>query len=126
FTLRPQAVRAGQAYPSSGPEECPEYAEHPSSVALRRVRSATLEDRKSTRLNSSHGSISYAVFCLKKKKKKTKPIQNKHNNKKKQKHNNHNIKTYTNYHQTITRKKETVSNSNTLPLLDIHIHTEDR
>src|SRR5438128_9244108 len=27
-------------------------------------------DRKSTRLNSSHGSISYAVFCLKKKKKK--------------------------------------------------------
>src|SRR5438128_4960399 len=28
-----------------------------------------LEDRKSTRLNSSHGSISYAVFCLKKKKK---------------------------------------------------------
>src|SRR3989337_595450 len=29
-------------------------------------------DRKSTRLNSSHGSISYAVFCLKKKKKKTK------------------------------------------------------
>src|SRR5438128_4007485 len=28
-------------------------------------------DRKSTRLNSSHGSISYAVFCLKKKKKKT-------------------------------------------------------
>src|SRR5438128_4559854 len=27
-------------------------------------------DRKSTRLNSSHGSISYAVFCLKKKNKK--------------------------------------------------------
>src|SRR5699024_11435055 len=27
----------------------------------------TLEDRKSTRLNSSHVSISYAVFCLKKK-----------------------------------------------------------
>src|SRR5207245_7808974 len=31
-----------------------------------------LADRKSTRLNSSHGSISYAVFCLKKKKKKQK------------------------------------------------------
>src|SRR5690348_17444441 len=30
------------------------------------------EDRKSTRLNSSHPSISYAVFCLKKKKKKKK------------------------------------------------------
>src|SRR5256886_5850946 len=31
---------------------------------------ATLADRKSTRLNSSHSQISYAVFCLKKKKKK--------------------------------------------------------
>src|SRR5207245_11741857 len=30
----------------------------------------TVGDRKSTRLNSSHGSISYAVFCLKKKKNK--------------------------------------------------------
>src|SRR5689334_24861961 len=30
-----------------------------------------LPDRKSTRLNSSHSSISYAVFCLKKKKKNT-------------------------------------------------------
>src|SRR3712207_7160955 len=30
----------------------------------------TSEDRKSTRLNSSHANISYAVFCLKKKKKK--------------------------------------------------------
>src|SRR2546429_9153318 len=29
---------------------------------------AGVEDRKSTRLNSSHGYISYAVFCLKKKK----------------------------------------------------------
>src|SRR5207244_13420351 len=32
----------------------------------------TPEDRKSTRLNSSHQIISYAVFCLKKKKKNTK------------------------------------------------------
>src|SRR2546422_8805351 len=32
-------------------------------------------DRKSTRLNSSHGYISYAVFCLKKKKKKKKRNQ---------------------------------------------------
>src|SRR6266436_9440774 len=30
---------------------------------------ASISDRKSTRLNSSHGYISYAVFCLKKKKK---------------------------------------------------------
>src|SRR2546429_4231104 len=34
-------------------------------------RSARGEDRKSTRLNSSHGYISYAVFCLKKKKNNT-------------------------------------------------------
>src|SRR2546422_6138817 len=33
------------------------------------------EDRKSTRLNSSHGYISYAVFCLKKKKNKLLIIQ---------------------------------------------------
>src|SRR5690554_7020351 len=33
-------------------------------------------DRKSTRLNSSHVRISYAVFCLKKKKKKKKIIKN--------------------------------------------------
>src|SRR5258708_30335409 len=33
---------------------------------------AIFRDRKSTRLNSSHQIISYAVFCLKKKKKKTK------------------------------------------------------
>src|SRR5687768_17966410 len=32
-------------------------------------RSPGMTDRKSTRLNSSHGYISYAVFCLKKKKK---------------------------------------------------------
>src|SRR2546422_7748265 len=33
----------------------------------RPVRDVANEDRKSTRLNSSHGYISYAVFCLKKK-----------------------------------------------------------
>src|SRR5713101_578722 len=41
-------------------------------------------DRKSTRLNSSHMSISYAVFCLKKKKKKKK-IKQKQQKKKQQK-----------------------------------------
>src|SRR5688572_31867031 len=40
---------------------------HGPSVAGRRKT-----DRKSTRLNSSHSQISYAVFCLKKKKKKKK------------------------------------------------------
>src|SRR3712207_7342043 len=33
-----------------------------------KIPKTTLEDRKSTRLNSSHANISYAVFCLKKKK----------------------------------------------------------
>src|SRR2546421_4991457 len=40
--------------------------------ALDHHRSAGLTDRKSTRLNSSHDQISYAVFCLEKKKKKKK------------------------------------------------------
>src|SRR3712207_6928142 len=35
---------------------------------LRSVRVHRFPDRKSTRLNSSHANISYAVFCLKKKK----------------------------------------------------------
>src|SRR5690349_22222345 len=38
-------------------------------------------DRKSTRLNSSHVEISYAVFCLKKKKKKNKRIKSQDTNK---------------------------------------------
>src|SRR2546422_2900510 len=38
--------------------------------------SMALLDRKSTRLNSSHGYISYAVFCLKKKKKTMTPTKN--------------------------------------------------
>src|SRR3712207_8660314 len=61
--------------------------EHVPSRGLRRMRSATADvaprlpvpkaghplrtDRKSTRLNSSHANISYAVFCLKKKQKTT-------------------------------------------------------
>src|SRR5438132_8614367 len=42
-----------------------------------RSRSPRRVDRKSTRLNSSHTVISYAVFCLKKKKKKKKRYYNK-------------------------------------------------
>src|SRR2546427_9633129 len=38
-------------------------------------------DRKSTRLNSSHSQISYAVFCLKKKKRKKRTITKRRNNK---------------------------------------------
>src|SRR3712207_8827369 len=42
-------------------------ADHPRPDLLRR-RGRADGDRKSTRLNSSHANISYAVFCLKKKK----------------------------------------------------------
>src|SRR3712207_7872846 len=42
-------------------------------LVANRVR---ITDRKSTRLNSSHANISYAVFCLKKKKKKYRHTQN--------------------------------------------------
>src|SRR2546429_628988 len=51
--------------------ELPQLQEHGARV---RTLADLREDRKSTRLNSSHGYISYAVFCLKKKKK-----QQKHN-----------------------------------------------
>src|SRR3712207_6870909 len=39
----------------------------PSPRAMLRRSGLVTEDRKSTRLNSSHANISYAVFCLKKK-----------------------------------------------------------
>src|SRR4051794_41649971 len=45
-----------------GPQE--RHRRHPRSLVVRPLA----RDRKSTRLNSSHPSISYAVFCLKKKK----------------------------------------------------------
>src|SRR3712207_8416820 len=43
----------------------PGYADSPHNVGFRVAH----QDRKSTRLNSSHANISYAVFCLKKNKK---------------------------------------------------------
>src|SRR5690554_8228210 len=61
----------------------PERAVHASGYLGRhacvrlRARLVMEPDRKSTRLNSSHVRISYAVFCLKKKKKK-KPITSKY------------------------------------------------
>src|SRR5690242_21031973 len=57
---------------------------HPANVCLRQQAGGQFRafaaqarhlDRKSTRLNSSHMSISYAVFCLKKKKKKERTSQ---------------------------------------------------
>src|SRR5258707_7399736 len=40
---------------------------HRAGWNLERLHDERAEDRKSTRLNSSHANISYAVFCLKKK-----------------------------------------------------------
>src|SRR5215471_18286955 len=56
----------------------------PRGHGQRHLLRAQLQDRKSTRLNSSHVEISYAVFCLKKKKKNNKKktiIKKKKNNK---------------------------------------------
>src|SRR2546422_6393475 len=47
--------------------EAPHLLSRPRPVSREQLLQ---QDRKSTRLNSSHGYISYAVFCLKKKKKK--------------------------------------------------------
>src|SRR5690554_7488808 len=48
-----------------------------TELLLGPCQSRAFPDRKSTRLNSSHVRISYAVFCLKKKKKKTTKITTK-------------------------------------------------
>src|SRR5437879_11282713 len=47
----------------------PPYERCQRGVATQELEPVLLRDRKSTRLNSSHRCISYAVFCLKKKKK---------------------------------------------------------
>src|SRR5437870_11293519 len=52
----------GNAYPP----RFPPFWAIVDSIAMQRRRSETMSDRKSTRLNSSHVAISYAVFCLKK------------------------------------------------------------
>src|SRR5712675_2934059 len=49
---------------------CAPSARRSASTSPSAPRPPRPRDRKSTRLNSSHGYISYAVFCLKKKKKK--------------------------------------------------------
>src|SRR3712207_7323236 len=64
---------------------CPELPDHADGEPLPGPGLARLackrdrKDRKSTRLNSSHANISYAVFCLKKKKK-TQPHSIRDNN----------------------------------------------
>src|SRR2546430_3714574 len=56
-----EELKANPAAPASG--HVVEARKDPNRGVI-----ATLLDRKSTRLNSSHSQISYAVFCLKKKK----------------------------------------------------------
>src|SRR5215469_18258246 len=50
----------------------PSPQHHRPSIRFESIAGTANRDRKSTRLNSSHVEISYAVFCLKKKKKKKK------------------------------------------------------
>src|SRR3712207_8142183 len=55
--------------PSYAPDHNPsEYLNNDLKQRLREQPQPGSKDRKSTRLNSSHANISYAVFCLKKKK----------------------------------------------------------
>src|SRR5690606_41697068 len=76
-TLFRSVQRQGQAIlrqrPGSpaGPGAGQVAARQPSSRAQRQATVSWKKDRKSTRLNSSHVKISYAVFCLKKKKEST-------------------------------------------------------
>src|SRR5687768_18113366 len=53
--------------PRAGSSRVDQYRAISSNIDQSRHCSILVEDRKSTRLNSSHGYISYAVFCLKKK-----------------------------------------------------------
>src|SRR5260221_9776623 len=64
FRSRPRP-RHGRA---RGPRPAAEGAPGPQGIRLPRRAVRRPADRKSTRLNSSHTVISYAVFCLKKKK----------------------------------------------------------
>src|SRR5699024_12077257 len=58
------AIGSGGNYALSAGRALKDYA---TGLSAKEIAEAAL-DRKSTRLNSSHVSISYAVFCLKKKK----------------------------------------------------------
>src|SRR2546422_6971718 len=65
FICDPRAARAGSCGSLYFQRE---YGVHNRSASIHVEDLDTVLDRKSTRLNSSHGYISYAVFCLKKKK----------------------------------------------------------
>src|SRR5216684_2481319 len=83
-TMLSVAYKFGQPEMAPPPPPQPAAVAPPSFMVFFDWDRANISDRKSTRLNSSHGYISYAVFCLKKKKKKQKYLfikkQNKKNN----------------------------------------------
>src|SRR2546422_4622062 len=65
---RHEAARARERH-GAGPPRPDGIGQQIHAVELEEEGGVADPDRKSTRLNSSHGYISYAVFCLKKKKK---------------------------------------------------------
>src|SRR5438270_3976452 len=67
-TLFPYTTLFRSRSAPSGSHRCSSTDTH--STTSREASGTLARDRKSTRLNSSHSQISYAVFCLKKKKKK--------------------------------------------------------
>src|SRR5690349_23998152 len=69
----PEGPLMTYARPAPSPAAAPRVSGDPVDAICRR---AVRIDRKSTRLNSSHVEISYAVFCLKKKKTQNKVYQN--------------------------------------------------
>src|SRR2546426_7554162 len=71
-TLFRSLRRDGTSWPSSAAASCSVAPTRRGSISPWHTRRRPLRDRKSTRLNSSHLVISYAVFCLKKKKKQKK------------------------------------------------------
>src|SRR5205814_2901247 len=66
-THQSRSPRGRQSRPMSGAGRSVLRTFTPSLPSLTALSQASLPDRKSTRLNSSHLGISYAVFCLKKK-----------------------------------------------------------
>src|SRR2546422_8142412 len=75
-TLFRSCAKARKAAPSDCSGEETLLALVPSSTSI--SASFLRPDRKSTRLNSSHGYISYAVFCLKKKKRPQSKLKSNH------------------------------------------------